>query len=175
MNDSNERLQARLRALRSEFDQSFAVARKAPLAEGADYLLIRVAGEPYALRLAEVAALEADRSITPVPSANPALLGIAGLRGALVAVFDLARLLGHAAVEHPRWLVSIKGSHVAVAFAEFEAQRRLQIEALATATESGRQREVLRDAGLVRPIIELAALAASCEPPLAPGSGEEMG
>ena len=74
MIDSNERLQARLHALRSEFDQSFARVRQPPQVAGTDYLLIRVAGEPYALRLGEVSALEADRAITPVPSEAPALL-----------------------------------------------------------------------------------------------------
>ncbi|MEY4543834.1 MAG: hypothetical protein RL685_29 [Pseudomonadota bacterium] len=196
--DSNERLQARLRSLRSEFDQSFAHARQSLDTATIDFLLIRVAGEPYALRLTEVAALESDRVITPVPSAHRALLGVAGLRGSLVAVFDLAQLLGHdpqarpaqgqglqsqslqspglqtrSAASNSRWLVLVKGSLAAMAFGEFEGQRRLGSEALATTSESGQLREVLRISGVARPIVPLTALAASCEPPLVPGSDEE--
>jgi chemotaxis signal transduction protein len=179
--DTNERLQARLRALRGEFDQSFARPRQLPESAGTDFLLIRIAGEPYVLRLAEVAALEADRAITPVPSEAPALLGVAGLRGALVAVFDLAQLLGlpaqsssgKAAPAAPRWLVLVKGSQVAMAFGEFEGQQRLGAEALATALEAGQQGELVRTAGVARPLVQLAALAARCEPSLRPVSGEE--
>jgi chemotaxis signal transduction protein len=186
--DSNERLQARLSALRNEFDQSFARERQAPEVLGTDYLLIRVAGEPCALRLAEVAALEADRAITPVPSDAPALLGVGGLRGALVAVFDLAQLLGHAPPSAPRpasapgqsgpatprWLVLVKGSLVAMAFGEFEGQRRLGLDALARA-QAGQHQEVLRVAGVSRPIVQLAALAERCEPRLPPAAGVESG
>jgi chemotaxis signal transduction protein len=172
--DTNEQLQARLRALRGEFDQSFA-------RPGTDFLLIRVAGEPHALRLAEVAALEADRAITPVPSEARALLGVAGLRGALVAVFDLAQLLGlpapSPAGKSPpsgrRWLALVKGTQVAMAFGEFEGQRRLGADALATALEAGQQGELIRTAGTARPLVQLATLAARCEPSLRPVSGEE--
>lgn len=187
MIDSNDRAQARLQALRSEFDRSFAHRHQPPETGGTDYLLIRVAGEPYAVRLAEVAALEADRTITPVPSEAPALLGVAGLRGALVAVFDLAQLLGHTgagtipasqrSLQHTaassRWMVLVQGSLVAMAFGEFEGQQRLGLEALATAAEAGQHHEMVRAAGAARPIVQLAALAARCEPPLPPASGEE--
>jgi chemotaxis signal transduction protein len=184
--DANERLQARLRALRGEFDQSFARPRKARDTSGTDFLLIRVAGEPHALRLAEVAALEADRAITPVPSEAPALLGVAGLRGTLVAVFDLAQLLGlpapsavskgaagKAAPAAPRWLVLVKGSLVAMAFGEFEGQQRLGAEALASSLAAGQQGEMVRATGVARPVVPLAALAARCEPPLPSVSAEE--
>lgn len=184
MIDSNDHLRARLHALRSAFDQSFARSRQPPETDGTDFLLIRVAGEPYAVRLTEVAALEADRAITPVPSEAPALLGVAGLRGALVAVFDLAQLLGHSSAgsagqrvqstaASSRWLVLVQRSLVAMAFAEFEGQRRLSPDALATAVEAGQQHEMVRVAGLTRPIVQLAALAARCEPPLPTVSGEE--
>lgn len=187
MIDSSERLEARLRSLRTEFDQSFARIRQPPEAPGTDFLLIRVAGEPYALRLAEVSALEADRAVTPVPSDAPALLGVAGLRGALVAVFDLAQLLGQAPASRarpapqppqgsppgPRWLVLVKATQTAMAFDDFEGQRRLGPAALATAEDAGQRQEVLRTAGASRPIVQLAALAARCEPPLPPVPGEE--
>lgn len=187
MIDSNERLRDRLRGLRDDFDLSFARVRQAPEVLGTDYLLIRVVGEPYALRLAEVAALEADRAITPVPSEAPALLGVAGLRGALVAVFELAQLLGHAPASAPRaappsgqsgraasrWLVLVKGSLTAMAFGDFEGQRRLGQDAVASAVHAGQRQEVLRVTGVSRPIVQLAALAARCEPPLPPAVGEE--
>lgn len=183
MSEPNERLQARLRGLREEFDAAFARPRAEPAAPGEDFLLIRVSGEPYALRLREVVALDSDRAITPVPSEAPGLLGVAGLRGALVAVFDLAQLLGHgpaapagpapavaAGSVSPRWLGLIKGSQVAVAFSEFEGQRRLGSDALATTTTSGERQELVRAGGVQRPIVQLAALEAGCTPSSPPAS-----
>ena len=88
-------LEETLRDLRESFDQSFAIA---PVVEGdglEDILAVRIAGDPYGLRMREIRGLVATRRVVPVPSRRPELLGVAGHRGAVVTVYSLAALLGY--------------------------------------------------------------------------------
>src|SRR5688572_94281 len=117
--------------LRSAFDRSFAESIAASPPPQLDMLAIRVAEHRYALRLSEVLAVHADRRLVPVPSALPELLGLAGLRGVVVPVYDLRRLLGYAAGVAPRWLALVRApAPFAVAFEQFEAHLRLPETAL---------------------------------------------
>lgn len=161
---NREALQTRLIELRQSFDRAFSE----PFAEGAadtaiELLAIRVGRDPFALRMSEIAALEADRTITPVPSDHPELLGIAGVRGSVVAVFDLGALLGAPRPEGLRWLVLAKAAPLAFAFSAFDGQLSVQPEAFAVAEASraGRVREVARGGGLSLPVIELPVLIAA--------------
>ncbi len=151
--------------LRRAFDLSFAEAPAERLQALDDLLAIRVGAAPYALRLSEVAGLAVDRRITPLPSAVPELLGLAGLRGAIVPVYDLAALLGSAAAAAPRWLAFAAGAGVALSFDAFERHLRLGREAVVPAGEAdarrGHVREVLRAEGGARPIVHLASIVES--------------
>lgn len=123
----NPSLTGALLELRESFDHAFVQAR-APLGETDEGLLaIRIRGEPYVLRLADVDGLFADRRIVPLPTAINALLGVVGFRGQLVPIYDLGQLMGHtAARETPRWIVLLKSSDpVAIAFDAFDAQLRV--------------------------------------------------
>jgi purine-binding chemotaxis protein CheW len=113
---------AKLRQLRSEFDQGFALQAEPAVGEQENYLAVRVAGHPYALSLSEIAGLFADRSLTYLPSSVPELLGIASFRGQTAPVYDLAALLGYASSPPYRWLLLLKAeSPLALAFEFFEA------------------------------------------------------
>ena len=92
---SNE-LEQKAAALRAAFDRSFAEAADAGRAPHLDFLAIRVAGDPYALRLSEVASLHVDSKRVRAPSLLPELSGLASFRGVLTPVYDLAALLGYA-------------------------------------------------------------------------------
>jgi purine-binding chemotaxis protein CheW len=168
-------LRARLIELRESFDRSFSE----PQAERAEVMLsllsIRVGRERYAVRLSDIGAIEADRIITPVPSEHSELLGIAGVRGAVVAVFDFASLLDLARPEAPRWLVLAKGAPIAFAFSAFDGQFVVSAAAFASAEagRAGRVRDVVRRAapggaapdGDVEtlPLIDIPALVAVLE------------
>jgi purine-binding chemotaxis protein CheW len=91
-------------ALRDAFDSAFAAARPQPSSARHDFLAIRVGGDPFAVRAADLGGLYTDRRIVPVPSPVPEFMGLTGFRGRLVPVYDLRRLLGYAGGPWPRWL-----------------------------------------------------------------------
>ena len=76
-------------ALRQAFDLSFALPPPPASPEVEDLLTIRVAGNPYAIRLRDIAGMVAGRKVVPVPSVTLDLLGLAGMRGGVVPVFGL--------------------------------------------------------------------------------------
>lgn len=88
--------QTRLARLRAEFDAAFARARAEVETGRVELLLVGAAGGRLALRLDELAGLEAAGRVLRVPGARPDLAGVTVVGGRLVAVFDLARLSGGA-------------------------------------------------------------------------------
>jgi purine-binding chemotaxis protein CheW len=153
--------------MRAAFDRSFA---EPPLTEHVslqDFLAIRIGTDSYAIRLADITGLFADRPITRLPSADPAFLGIAGLRGAVVPVYDLGAFLGYPPGEARRWLLLVGGAALALAFEAFEGHLRLPQAALAAEVGQARSREftqeVLHAVGSVRPIVQVAAIFQAIE------------
>lgn len=60
----------------------------------AAYVRLRVAAEAYALPVAHVLEVSDLGEVVAVPGAPPELLGVRNLRGRLLPVVDLARLIG---------------------------------------------------------------------------------
>lgn len=167
MTVQDEGLAGAAAALRAAFDGSFAELQAADAASYTDLLAIRVGEHPYALRLSEVLAVHTDRKLVPVPGPRPELLGLVGLRGLVVPVYDLRQLLGYAAGPPPRWLaVARNGSPIAVAFEAFEAHLRvadsevITAEAGATALHSFARGSIRTSSG-PRPLIHLPSLIGS--------------
>lgn len=111
-------LARRIEALRSDFDRTFAEPSALVAVETADLLAIGVAGDAYALRVTELTGLVSNRKVVPVPSRAAHLLGVAGVRGAVVPVYTLAGLLGHGEPRtSPPWLAMCgRQEPVALAF-----------------------------------------------------------
>ena len=153
---------SRAGSLREAFDRAFAVAPRIHDDNREDLLGIAIAGEPYALRLSAVAELVAGRPVTRLVGGAPGLLGIAGLRGALVPVFDLAALLGRDDRVPPRWLALTTGEpRVALAFAQLDGHLRVPREAIAADADAGARRhvrDVVRTGDLLRPIVHVASI-----------------
>jgi purine-binding chemotaxis protein CheW len=154
-------------ALRRRFDESFARPAGSTAERREEMLAIRVAGEPYALRLSEVAGLRADLKIVPVPSPAGPLLGIVGVRGSMAPIYDLAALLGHPPVAAPRWVAFARAQQfVGLAFETFESYLCVAEDSLAAdgAEEPGtvrtrpQVRGTARAAGLLRPIIHMPSV-----------------
>jgi chemotaxis signal transduction protein len=118
------------------------------------------------VRLSEVCGLHRDRRVVPLASDAPALIGIAGLRARVLPVFSLARLLGYAEADPPRWLIVCGEDEgaIALAFAGFEGHRELAASALhAAGVAEGRAhvREVARGADGVLPVVSATSIRAA--------------
>jgi chemotaxis signal transduction protein len=147
--------------LREAFDQSFARAPRPAEGDHEDLLLVRVGRAPYALRLRETLGLAKNRKIVPVPTGRSDVLGVAGIRGSVVPVYDLAILLGHSRDEAaPVWL-ALAGSPdpVALAFGGLEGFARTPRTDIHSATSrdgvKSHVREVVTIGALPRPIVDI--------------------
>jgi hypothetical protein len=150
---------SRAETMRQAFDESFARRPPAHAAAVEGLLAIRVGGDPYVLRMREIAGLHAGRVVTSVPSAVPELMGLVGLRGTVIPVYDLAALLGYPKVTAARWLVVAATIPVALAFDGFDgylphAGTTVVVEA--GADDDRPVREIVAARSLVRPILALA-------------------
>jgi chemotaxis signal transduction protein len=121
-------LEQRFLLFRHAFDQAFATAPITSVETFEDLLAVRVAGDPYALRVREITGLVASRKIVPLPSKRPELLGVAGNRGSLVAVYSLSALLGYGVESKPtRWLALAGASDpIGLGFEAFEGFLRVR-------------------------------------------------
>ena len=145
-------------ALAREFDGAFALAHR-ELPPEIDLLAITLGDERYGLRTADIAGVFVDRAITRVPSPRRALLGIAGFRGAIVPVFDLAVLLGYPAAAAPRWIAIAAGAPVAFAFERFDGHVRAPQAAIATHDRPrAHVRDVLADDTRSLPLLDVASV-----------------
>jgi purine-binding chemotaxis protein CheW len=163
MSQDGRFLSATALELRRAFDRSFAVAQRVERGGFLNVLAIRIASEGYALRTADVAGLFKDRAVTPVPSAAPGLLGLAGVRGAVVPVYDLRSLLGQPRGAQPRWLVLAAGSEaLGLAFDGFDGQFRVAREDVAGAGPDTAQDQdkvgAVRTGDVLRRIVDVPTL-----------------
>jgi chemotaxis signal transduction protein len=118
--------------LRHAFDRSFALPPTQASEDVEDLLAIRVAGDPYAIRLRDIAGIIAGRRVVPIPAVTLDLLGLAGIHGGVVSVFGLASILGYgAAPGSPRWMILCGvADPIALAFSDFEGYVRLPTSSL---------------------------------------------
>jgi len=163
------------RQLREQFDRSFALAPTLPAAGSVKLLTIRSGGERYAIRLADVRGLYADRRILALPGPMPELLGVTSFRGQIVPVYQLAALLGHPAGAAPRWLVLVQASApLAFAFEAFEAHICASAaQLIASADGDGRARpcDAVHTDGGALPVLAIGELVAQIEQRAAPRQG----
>ena len=105
--------------LKRSFDQSF----QQPLVERGQelvhLLIVRIGIERFALKVADLAGLARAQTVVPIPGADSGLLGIAGLKGRMVAVHSLAAMIGSPQLsnEQNRWMVLCRcEKEIALAF-----------------------------------------------------------
>lgn len=149
--------------LRRTFDRTFSDVPRGGTIRSDDLLAVRLGADAYAIRLSEIAGLFSDKKITRLPSRVPALIGIAGFRGAILPVYDLSVLIGSTSAGTSQWLVMAANDPVAFAFDGFDGHLRLSRDAIApheSRTEPSRSyvREVVRAPGHVRPILHMASV-----------------
>lgn len=163
--------------LRQAFDHSFALPPSADSPEVQDLLMIRVAGDPYAIRLLDITEIVTGRSVVSVPTIKPGLLGLAGIRGGIVPVFCLSSILGYGpASGSPRWMVLCGAEEpIALAFSDFEGYLRLPTSALhadenfsATTAKTKYVSQVARTTDGVRAVISIQLIMATIRNRISP-------
>jgi chemotaxis signal transduction protein len=149
--------------LRRLFDRSFAEPRRPPSGASEDLIAVRVGGDPYALRLAEIAGLQVDRKVVavpPSPGATGGFRGVVAVRGNLAPVYDLRALLGYPDGPAGRWLALVGAPPIALEVELFESFLRVGKADLTAGAAANRPfvREALSRDGLARPLIHVASL-----------------
>lgn len=111
--------------------------------------------------MSEISGLVTNKKIVAFPTPIPELLGVAGIRGALVPVYSLAMLLGYnAETERTRWL-ALCGTEdpVALVFSEFEGYVRVPLTQLYAAEQKDvartHVRHVARTTDMVRAVVSI--------------------
>jgi len=87
----------RVEQLRRLFDESFREQPTELQARAESRLLLNLGERSLSLPLSQVAEVLRSRTIVPLPGAPTELLGLIGLRGQLLPVYQLADLIGHPA------------------------------------------------------------------------------
>lgn len=142
--------------LRRMFDHGFSLPIAADPDVHVDLLAVRIGGDPYAVRLSEILGVFADRPIVAAPSSAPSFLGLAGVRGSIVPVFDLATLLGYTRSSAPRWLVLV--AQIGFAFEALEGHVRATESAIAREQSQKKlTNEVIVVGGQSRPVVQVGA------------------
>ena len=127
--------------LRLEFDQGFAQPASVARDDAVSFIGLEIDGDAYALRVGDISGLFVDRRIVGLPGPLPELLGIAGLRGGIVAVYSVRRLLGYeeAGGAAPRWLAHAgKGPSLGLAFHDFGGHFRVPKASVLPSSEGSR-------------------------------------
>jgi chemotaxis signal transduction protein len=144
--------------LRQAFDSSFAFPPPSTEDDLVDLLAVTADAGALAVPLTDMAGLTTDRTITPLPGSPPTMLGVAGLRGHLIPVYDLARVLGKGQAKESRWIVLAAGSPAfAVAVDRVDGHLRVPREAIAEPTGETTHAVVHTRDG-PRPVVDLATV-----------------
>jgi chemotaxis signal transduction protein len=143
--------------LRDTFDQSFSRRALTNADTFVDTLAIRVGGDPWLVRVADIQGIHARPVLTRVPTDYPTFLGLVGLRGVTVPVFDLAGLLGYPTAPAPAWLLLAGTSEpIALGVDVFEAHARLLCDA-----ESSLSSGLVTVEGILRRVLPVPSLIKS--------------
>ena len=158
-------LSERLKSLRKAFDEAFSSPPVVEDQDHEDILSVRIAGDPYGIRVCEMSGLVPRQPVTPVPSTVAALRGITAIRGAIIPVYSLGELLGYGEDhEQTRW-VSLFGTHepIGLTFALLEGYVRIHRSDLCIPGRSAVPRQhiyqVARIGDQVRPVLSLPSIA----------------
>lgn len=155
--------------LRWEFDSSFSVPSQPPNADLEQFLAIKTAGQPLALRVAELSRLEVRREIVPLPVENPHLLGLAGIQGRLLPIYSLAGLLGFERDDSDwRWIAVSDGEEsLGLAFgsldAHFSVSQSHVLDLGSSQAAKWHRRYAVRLESEVRNIVQLQSLRAAIQ------------
>jgi chemotaxis signal transduction protein len=159
-------LEQRVQELKRSFDHGFSLPVSTESVETQDFLAVRIAGDPYAIRLRDLSGVVTDRRVVPLPSRRRELLGVAGVRGNPVLALSLPLFLGYPAdPQSAAWLaLSSAPDVVALAFPILDGFLRVPSDRVLSATETGSSpfvTELVQTAEAARRVIDANAIVAS--------------
>ncbi len=162
MQDEQSILEQQLIKLKEGFDQTFTQPAGALRSSQESLLAITAGSHRLALRLSELTGFQLCGKIMPLAGQAPPLLGISGIRGRVVPIFDLAHLLwGQEDGQELRW-VALCGSEqgMGLAFAGFDGYLRVDRTQLRQMIEGEGSHlpEVLQTEGLVRGVVSVKSI-----------------
>lgn len=164
MNDSAPVAEG-LAELRGAFDRSFAVARSSQGADQTeDLLFVRVARDPYAIKVREISGIVSNSKTVAIPSRVSELLGVAAVRGSFLSVYSLAALLGYGPAGDSVRLLVLCGPRepIALAVGDFEGYFRVSSRQIHAADQNeaarGCVKQVVRTPDAVRAVVSIPDL-----------------
>ena len=144
--------------MRREFDATFAEAVDLRRDDTIDLLTLAVDERRVAVPVGDLAGVQLCPPLTALPGADSRLLGIAGVRGLLVLVYDLGALLGQGKTR-PRRFLALRGPDgtTGVAFDALESYLRVPRAALRPSA-GRRATEVVETASGALAVVRVANL-----------------
>lgn len=162
MSEADPARSSRARELARAFDRSFAIARPAAPPALRDFLAIRVGGDSHAIALMEIAKLVPLGKLTALPGSPAECLGLAGVRGAVVPVYDLRALLGYpVGANTAPWLAILAGARVALTLDAIDGHLRLSDSGMSGAAPTGHSshiRHVVKTQDAVLPLVDIGSV-----------------
>ena len=153
--------------MREAFDSVFAEPDRIRTTDLEDFLAIRVGERPFALRVAELVRIESARKIVALPRADAWLLGLASSQGRLIPVYDMELALGfdRNADEKKRLAICGRDEPIGLAFDSLEGYFRIPRTDIFSSgggeTDGKHDRQTVRGAGELRPVINLPQIIAT--------------
>lgn len=121
MGELNFDFSQRLQKIKDDFDRSFSSPLSLQASEKENLLSIQVGKNYFAFKVSEILWLLRYQKVLALSNDAPGFLGVAGLQGRLVPVYDLAFLLGSEVdgQNNPAWfIVCGKNERVGLAFSD---------------------------------------------------------
>jgi chemotaxis signal transduction protein len=153
---------ARACELRDDFDRGFAAALRSAETGHSDALCVRIGGEPFAIRLADIASLHTRLRVIALPTGARELIGAAAIRASILPVYDLAVALGLPRITEAPWIIVHCGGAAGFAFEVYEGHARIPERSTGSAGRGHIVGQVTVD-GQARSMIDLGSVLASIE------------
>lgn len=149
--------------LRAAFDADFAAALPPPQPAHSDLLRIRIAGQPFAIPLADIASLHADLRVVALPTRAAELLGVAALRAAVVPIYDAGTALGLPGSGAPRWTVLLRSGLAGFAFEGYDGYVRIADRSIVAVTQRRHVRGQFGCNGQQHAVVDLGSVLTAIE------------
>jgi purine-binding chemotaxis protein CheW len=128
------------------------------------YAQVRLAAEAYAVPVSNVVEIASLGDLTPVPGAPPEILGVRNLRGQILPVIDLARILGLNVTAPPKQLLVAESGSIKAGLAIDEVSHVRELPDPTEGAESDFLLGTLIHEGQLLAVIDVPRIFSSLEP-----------